>query len=230
MCSIRAAARGRTSPRSCYESPRASIVVVSAPRRGEGEAGGDGTRVRVPISQPPTQNRHARHQASAGHGPVADGHRPRAGGLTRNRRCRRARARGRNEPVRSGLGDRTREGARGGAHRCAPRRKSPPASCAAAVASLATPGVASNSVATARTSSGLDSMPWRSSWRSQTRALTRAVGARSSRTTIMRRKMARLPTCAIGCVDGCGRSTSEGDGPQGAIPTSSSTTRWDWCA
>ena len=34
-----------------------------------------------------------------------------------------------------------------------------------------------------------------------------------------------MPTCAIGCVDGCGRSTSAGDGPQGAIPTSSSTTR-----
>ena len=37
-------------------------------------------------------------------------------------------------------------------------------------------------------------------------------------------------TCDIGCVDGYGTSTSAGDGPRSASPTSSSTARWDWCA
>ena len=56
----------------------------SAPRApGRGDRRGEATRR---LSRPPpTQDRHGSHQASAGHGPVADGHRPRAEDLTWNR-------------------------------------------------------------------------------------------------------------------------------------------------
>ena len=51
-------------------------------RQAEGIAAGEATRH---LSRPPAQHRYGSHQASAGHGPVADGHRPRAEDLTRNR-------------------------------------------------------------------------------------------------------------------------------------------------
>ena len=76
---------------------------------------------------------------------------------------------------------------------CTPRRtasRPPPASRAAAVAPAATPGVAANSRARAAASSGVASMPWRSSCRAQIRARTAGVGGRNSRANIMRRRRA----------------------------------------
>ena len=51
-------------------------------RQAEGGRRGEATRH---LSRPPTQHRYGSHQASAGQGPVADGNRPRAEDLTRNR-------------------------------------------------------------------------------------------------------------------------------------------------
>ena len=62
-----------TGRRSPQPAPR-------APDRGD--RCGEATRR---LSRPRTQNRHGSHQASTGHGPVADGHRPRTGDLARNR-------------------------------------------------------------------------------------------------------------------------------------------------
>ena len=68
----------------------------------------------------------------------------------------------------------------------------PPASPAAAVAPAPTPGVASNSRASANTSSLFASVPWRASSRVQIRALTGGVGRRSSNANIIRRRIVSL--------------------------------------
>ena len=53
--------------------------------RRERQVEGIAARSNAALSRPPAQDRHGSHQASADDGPVADGNRPRAEDLTRNR-------------------------------------------------------------------------------------------------------------------------------------------------
>ena len=88
---------------------------------------------------------------------------------------------------------------------------SPPPRHAVAVAPAAIPGVISNSAASASTSSGSASIPWRSSCRPQTFALTVLVGGCNSSANTMRRRMAGLTHRASFIVQrvGAGARSSE---------------------